>query len=964
MSNTIKVSGGFSVGNSEPVDDRSIVANITARDAIESYRRYVGMETTVLDGGGGLMKKYKLSGGTANSNWVDISDNGTIQARSTNATANTIPLRDSNGKFQIKLDVDRIYIGNTFGNAEPRILPYSLTGHGGKAIAVRSDLTGYEYVPFPTGSLNNVTVKTGVTGLTATKTGDNVELDASYPSALVQSTTGYQVLKSISSNKLLGATLVQGSNITISETDGEAIGGLVTKRLTISVANTTWANIQSKPNWTGFMPVSVLAGKANKALMVNPTETGYEYATVVGSVAIDPATTGATANTSGMDVTLAFDYPSAVGATSGFNVVDQITQNTLFTKALRAGTGVTITETNSGSTVGNPPIPLKYLTVEATAPVIGTNTQVIFNDNGVLSGSPDFTYDKTNKFLKISQQLECDIFGNVRFGSYLGTQGGTNNTIIGSFARQSKAGNYIVAIGNQAGRYTDNSDYKLYIESNTRRNQNSDHLIEGDFNQRWVKFNGAVLKRVNNITAPASALTTGTVTSYLDGVITDASKTFTVNEYSDKLLIITGGLGVGIVSKINSNTVNTISLTHYLSGMLDSTSTYKIVETTNISNEKFNSEYLVDLSTEDYFIYFNNFPNFSQEINITINKNPNNKNLWIAGETTNGLVIFPYKVSYKSYNTPLITHTFKAYRQDGFIKGYLETSNDLNNLLQPIKTSTKDLVIDLYSKIYKIDVAAPTTVTFNIDSSYTPILTGNSLTIELDINMTVVSAITWPVNVTWIGGTAPTFGSIAKYRLVFRTEDAGTTWIANLAYKIPYSLNPLGINSIVELTDLDILRQIRDANPTSQLPIIWSDDEDPYTQWEEVYWVDGRVTEIGRRGLDSKGITSLLNVNKLTNLQKLVVPNNLITEVDLSGLIHLTQVRVNLNRITYINISGCANLVDISVKNNLLTSIPTLTSKGNIIDYCFTYNNFPTVELDRFRAMGFTDEYELLPQNA
>ena len=31
-------------------------------------------------------------------------------------------------------------------------------------------------------------------------------------------------------------------------------------------------------------------------------------------------------------------------------------------------------------------------------------------------------------------------------------------------------------------------------------------------------------------------------------------------------------------------------------------------------------------------------------------------------------------------------------------------------------------------------------------------------------------------------GQAPTFGSIAKYRLVFRTEDAGTTWLGNLAY--------------------------------------------------------------------------------------------------------------------------------------------------------------------------------------
>ena len=130
----------------------------------------------------------------------------------------------------------------------------------------------------------------------------------------------------------------------------------------------------------------------------------------------------------------------------------------------------------------------------------------------------------------------------------------------------------------------------------------------------------------------------------------------------------------------------------------------------------------------------------------------------------------------KDLITPLQQHVFK-HNTTSWV--YEESKLDI---LQPIKTSTKDLVIDLYSKIYKIDVAAPTTVTFNIDSSYIPILTDNSLTIELDINMTVVSAITWPVNVIWIGGSAPTFGSIAKYRLVFRTEDAGTTWLGNLAY--------------------------------------------------------------------------------------------------------------------------------------------------------------------------------------
>ena len=40
----------------------------------------------------------------------------------------------------------------------------------------------------------------------------------------------------------------------------------------------------------------------------------------------------------------------------------------------------------------------------------------------------------------------------------------------------------------------------------------------------------------------------------------------------------------------------------------------------------------------------------------------------------------------------------------------------------------------------------------------------------------------------------------------------------------------MGVDSIAELTDLDILRQIRDANPSSQLPSLWLEDEDPYTQ--------------------------------------------------------------------------------------------------------------------------------------
>ena len=265
MSNTIKVAAGFSVGNKEPIDDRTRVATIAERDAIVSYRRDIGLECIVQNDGNGNIKKYRLEGGITNSDWKDISENGVIETRSTNATANTIPVRDSNGNFQIKLPQDNIFIGNTFGFAAARPLPFDLTGQGGKAITVRADLLGYEYKSFPSGSLNTISVKSGVTGLTATKTGDNVELDATYPSTLVQSATGIKVLKDITSNKLSAATLVGGTGITITETTAETIGGIQTKNINLSASvgasnvaynNVDYPTVESALNKLLYVPLT------------------------------------------------------------------------------------------------------------------------------------------------------------------------------------------------------------------------------------------------------------------------------------------------------------------------------------------------------------------------------------------------------------------------------------------------------------------------------------------------------------------------------------------------------------------------------------------------------------------------------------------------------------------------------------------------------------------------------------
>ena len=457
----------------------------------------------------------------------------------------------------------------------------------------------------------------------------------------------------------------------------------------------------------------------------------------------------------------------------------------------------------------------------------GANTQILFNSKGSIGANANLTYSSItgtfnggNSIFTLSSSYFLHKAGNnsltgvfntgISSGCLSSLTTGTENTgigvntlnllstgvgnlALGTNALSTVEGNFNFGLGYKSGELLPSGDFnlflgsysgykesseisnKLIIESNDSRNFNKDYLIEGDFSKRWVRFNGALRKRVVNITS-VSSINNGTATSATANSITDTSKTFTADEFQNKFLVITGGVGVGQAMLITSNTDTTITTTKNFTVTPDNTSTYKIINGTTILGEKLNSEYYFDLTTEDHVV---NLPSISSnyegsDINFIINTNPDSKKLYILTNSTD--VIYPDNKQQKDLITPLQQHVFK-HNTTSWV--YEESKLDI---LQPIKTSTKDLVIDLYSKIYKIDVAEATTVTFNIDSSYTPILKGNSLTIELDVNMTAVSAVTWPVNVKWIGGSAPTFGSIAKYRLVFRTEDAGTTWLGNLAY--------------------------------------------------------------------------------------------------------------------------------------------------------------------------------------
>ena len=86
-----------------------------------------------------------------------------------------------------------------------------------------------------------------------------------------------------------------------------------------------------------------------------------------------------------------------------------------------------------------------------------------------------------------------------------------------------------------AGSTETNISNKIIVETDQTRNEAKDYLIEGDFSQRWVRFNGALRKRVVNITS-TSSINSGTATSATVNSITDSTKTFVINEFQNKFL--------------------------------------------------------------------------------------------------------------------------------------------------------------------------------------------------------------------------------------------------------------------------------------------------------------------------------------------------------------------------------------------------------------------------------------------
>ena len=99
---SINVTSNFREKSAKPIEDKMVVADLTARDAIDSSERFEGLYTySVAD-----KKTYQLQGGITNGDWVDVSGGGTVSLTATQVAYGS-------GTNTIASDANYTYISGT-----------------------------------------------------------------------------------------------------------------------------------------------------------------------------------------------------------------------------------------------------------------------------------------------------------------------------------------------------------------------------------------------------------------------------------------------------------------------------------------------------------------------------------------------------------------------------------------------------------------------------------------------------------------------------------------------------------------------------------------------------------------------------------------------------------------------------------------------------------------------------------
>lgn len=107
-----------------------------------------------------------------------------------------------------------------------------------------------------------------------------------------------------------------------------------------------------------------------------------------------------------------------------------------------------------------------------------------------------------------------------------------------------------------------------------------------------------------------------------------------------------------------------------------------------------------------------------------------------------------------------------------------------------------------------IDWSAGSYVTATIGGALTftfsnPAPTGKACVAYLQLTNGGSAVITWPVSVTWSGGTAPTLRASGVDLLRFYTQDSGTTWFGTAENDEPDTTNTPGTKTLARFTAAD-----------------------------------------------------------------------------------------------------------------------------------------------------------------
>jgi hypothetical protein len=170
----------------------------------------------------------------------------------------------------------------------------------------------------------------------------------------------------------------------------------------------------------------------------------------------------------------------------------------------------------------------------------------------------------------------------------------------------------------------------------------------------------------------------GTNSSTVNNYITDATKSWTTNEYKDYYVFILSGTGSGLIAKITSNTATTLNFAA-LTISLDTTSFYQIVDFPYERVEMFQDEKVsVTSSIQNYSDIGKLFTDYSQSFTIPASSTNNAIfSHWYESEVDDG---YDARIRYNAY-IEIDTVKFKdgnvqlekANKKNGYVESYTLT---------------------------------------------------------------------------------------------------------------------------------------------------------------------------------------------------------------------------------------------------------------------------------------------------